>query len=103
MACSDYTDYGDALADGAFFDAIYCTFGDQLGGVMFALMVFGALILALYIHSGSIELPLVVTVILGAVVVTQLPGVAVQVVAVTLVVGMAVFGMYLILRLNRTP
>lgn len=73
----------DALISGQFWDAVVCTFSEPMGGVViFGLFVWGGVGAALYLFSGSAIIPLSLTLILGSVVVTQLPGPAVQLVGV---------------------
>lgn len=101
MACSDYSKLTEFWVNGQFFDAIFCPFGDALGGVVFALIFFGAIGLALYIFSGSLVMPLVLTLILGAVVVSQLPSLAAQLVGAVVLVGIAIAGYMTVMRLNK--
>jgi hypothetical protein len=89
------------LIDGAFFDAIVCPYADVMGVAVFAMAVYGALGIALYIYSGNAVLPLVLTLILGGVVVTQLPGPAVQLVGVVALLLIAAGGYWL--TVNRGP
>lgn len=89
MACGDYSNYYEFLVEGQIFDAIYCPFGDVMGGALFALIFFGGIIMATYIYSDGVVLPLTMTVILGAVIVTQLPSVAVQLVVAALLLTLA--------------
>lgn len=98
MPCSDYSNYYEFLVEGQIFDAIYCPFGDVLGGALFALIFFGGIILATYVYSDSVALPLSLTVILGSVVVVQLPSAAVQLIAATLLLGLTASGYILIQR-----
>jgi hypothetical protein len=102
MACSDYASWSEFIAQGQFFDALICPFVDSMGVALAGLMVFGTIGLALYIYSGGIELPLVVGIIVGAGVVTQVPAIASQIVGIVLVLGIALAGYVLIMRLNAS-
>jgi len=102
MACSDYASWSEFIAQGQFFDALICPFVDSMGVALAGLMVFGTIGLALYIYSGGIELPLVVGIIAGAGVVTQVPAIASQIVGIVLVLGIALAGYVLIMRLNAS-
>jgi hypothetical protein len=101
MACGDYGAYQEFWINGQFFDAVFCPFGDVLGGVGFALFVFGAIGLSLYIYSGSVVMPLVLTLILGSVVVTQLPSIAAQLVGAVVLLGIAIAGYLIVIRSHR--
>ena len=68
MACSDYGAYFQFLKNEQFFDAVYCVFADSVGVLLFPLLVWGSMGTALYIFSGSLIMPLVLTIILGGVV-----------------------------------
>lgn len=91
----------DALADGKFFDAMVCPHSELMGLVVFGLLVYGAIGGALYLYSGNAMLPISLTIILGSVVVTQLPGPAVQVVGVFLLLLIAAGGYFLVV--SRGP
>lgn len=101
MACGDYATYWEFLINGAFFDAIYCPFGDLLGGVVVALLFFAPLAMGMYIFSGSIILPFVLFLILGSVVVAQLPGAAATVAGAIALLVIAVAGSAMILKVNK--
>lgn len=89
MACGDYPNYYEFLAEGQIFDAIYCPFGDVMGGALFAFIFFGGIVMATYVYSDGIVLPLTMVVLLGAVIITQLPGVVVQIVVAALLLTIA--------------
>jgi hypothetical protein len=87
---------GDMMVSGEFFQSILCTFSQDVGLIVFAGMVYGALGISLYISTGSAILPLVLTVILGGVVVPFLPGPFVQFVGVVVLLLIAGGGYYLV-------
>lgn len=87
---------GDLLVSGEFFQGIVCTFSEPLGLALFAGIVYGAIGLSLYIFSGSAILPLTLTIVLGGVVVVQLPGPMVQFVGVVALLLLAAAGYYLV-------
>jgi hypothetical protein len=101
MACGDYDTYVAFIRNEQFFDAVYCVFGDSVGVLLFPLVVWGALGSALYIYSGSLIMPLVLTIILGGVVVVQLPAGPVQFVAAVVLFGIALAGYALVRRLEQ--
>lgn len=100
MACGDFNSYWKFLVEGQMFDAIYCPYGDLLGGTVFALLFFAPISMALYIYSGSIILPFVLAVILGAVIVVQLPGAAVSLAAALALLVIILAGTAIVLKLN---
>lgn len=91
----------DTLLAGKFFDAVVCPYSESIGLIVFALAVYGAVGLSLYIYSGNAVLPLVLTLILGSVVVTQLPGPAVQIVGVFVLLLLGAGGYWL--TISRGP
>lgn len=97
MACTDYTSYGDFLIEGQFLDAIICPYQEQMGFLVFAMMVYLAIAASLYIYTGGITIPLVVSILVGAVVVVNLPSVAVQFAVIVAVLIISV-GVYLLVR-----
>lgn len=101
MSCTDFSSYGEFLRAGQFFDAVYCPFGDLLGGAVFALLFFGVIALALYVYTDSVAVPVVVTILIGSVVVVQLPPEAVNITGIMLVLGIVGAG-YLIVRTFET-
>ena len=101
MACSDYDTYLEFMQNEQFFEAVYCVFGDSVGVLLFPLLVWGAMGSALYIFSGSLIMPLVLTIILGGVLVVQLPAGPVQFVAAVVLFGIALGGYALVRRLDR--
>lgn len=85
MPCGDYAPgSGEYLDAGQFFDAIYCLFASVIPPVAFNLIVFGAIGLALFIYSDNVGLPVVVAILLGSVIVPQLPSVGMQIAVVAL-------------------
>jgi hypothetical protein len=101
MACSDYDAYFQFLKNEQFFDAVYCVFADSVGVLLFPLLVWGSMGTALYIFSGSLIMPLVLTIILGGVVVVQLPAGPIQFVAAVVLFGIALGGYALVRRLDQ--
>ena len=101
MACSDYDTYLEFMQNEQFFEAVYCVFGDSVGVLLFPLLVWGAMGSALYIFSGSLIMPLVLTIILGGVLVIQLPAGPVQFVAAVVLFGIALGGYALVRRLDQ--
>lgn len=97
MACGDYATYNDFLRNGQFMDAIICPYADQMGMMVFAMLVYGAISLSLYIYTGSIIIPLVLAILIGGIVLIELPAIAVNLAVLVAVVALAV-GVYLLYR-----
>lgn len=100
MPCSDYSEYGDFMTNGQFFDAIYCPFADQMGVALAGLIFFGAIGLSLYIYTDSIAVPLSVAVVVGAAFMTTVPAIAVNIVMIAGLLGITVAGFFLVMRLK---
>lgn len=103
MACTDFNSYKEFVVNGQFFDAVWCPFGDVMGGIVFALLFFAPLGISLYIFSGSIILPFVLFLILGSVVVVQLPGLAATLVGGVILLAIALGGTLMIMKINSSP
>lgn len=97
MACTDYTSYGDFLVNGQFMDAIICPFSDQLGFLVFSMMVYVAIAASLYIYTGGVTVPLIVSILVGAIVIVNLPSIAVKL-AVIVALLVVTIGVYLLVR-----
>jgi hypothetical protein len=100
MACTDYPEYWQFLANFQFFDAIYCPFADLVGPLLFPLLVFGGLGVALYVYSNSLIMPLTLSIILGGVVVVQLPSGPVRLIGIVVLFGVGMAGYMLVQRLE---
>jgi hypothetical protein len=65
-------------------DAMFSVYQDSMGGAVFGLLVWGGTATTLYVRQESIILPLVLTLILGGIVITQVPSPAVALFVVVL-------------------
>lgn len=101
MACGDFNTGREFLANGQFFDAVYCHFSGQMGELLFGLMVFGTLAFAMYIYSDTVIVPFVVTLILAGVVLALLPAVVSQVAIVAIILVGVGSVIVLLLRMSR--
>lgn len=97
MACSDFSSYTEFIRNGQFMDAIICPYADQMGMMVFAMLVYGAISTSLYIYTGSIIIPLVLAILIGAIVMIELPAIAANIAVLAAVVVIAV-GVYLLYR-----
>lgn len=91
MSCSDWAEYADAWAANAFRDAILCPYQDNLSGPLFTLMIWGTITTALYIRTGSVLPPLVLTVVVGGSVMSFMaaPFVGILTAVLLLITGLA--------------
>lgn len=101
MSCGEFAQATKYFAEGQFFDAIYCPFVDVMGPVAAPLMFFAPVAIGLYLVSGSFLLPAVVAILVGAAVVVQAPAIAVNIVGIVIVLGIAFAVFVMLLRLNR--
>lgn len=98
MACTDWDGvYLDALKDGAFQDAILCPYQDNMGGVVFALFVYGAIGTAIYVRTDSIIIPFVLVLLTGGIVMTEVASIAVGLV-ITMLLFVVGIGPILLLK-----
>lgn len=82
----------ECWTNGEFFDAVWGTYSAPVGPDVVALLVFGVVGLALYAYSGRAIVPAILLILIGAVTVTQVPAVAVQVVGIAGLVVVMVIG-----------
>lgn len=101
MACSDWSDYGEALKEGAFWDAILCRLAEPASVEIVSLFILSAVMLATYIVSGSIIIPLVLTIILSSLAYAFVPGIGVTVLAVVLILATPSLSYLIVMRLDR--
>lgn len=102
MGCADVAgQYGEALVDGALFDALYCVFADLMGPALLVLLVLGGLALGRYSTDGS-PVPLVVTLmIVGGMFAAQLPAGITQFITIVLLFVIPAGVWLIIQRVNR--
>ena len=103
MSCTDFNTLQQFWLNGQFFDGVFCAFGGPQSAMpasAFILMVGAALGVSIYTYTGSIAVPAVLAIILAGVVVMQLPGIALQLVGIILLIGIAAGGLLLIRRLR---
>lgn len=95
MSCTQWSgQWGEALTNGAFLDAILCPYQTQVGGVVFGLFVYGVVMTALYIRTDSVIAPLVGTIVVGVLLIPQLPAGGFQIIAAVLILALAVGGYF---------
>lgn len=100
MACSDYDEFWEALADfslsngQALLDAVICPYDAQVGMLVFATVVFGTVALALIAlpgsRSGKLGLVLVLAMVIGPIYVSHVPAQFTQIAVFVIVVGITV-------------
>lgn len=96
--CTRYA--GDTLREawlnGDFMSAVVCPYDNQLGALTFGVFIYGGVVMALRIRTGSFLLPMILTFVGGTVAVSRLPAGAMQIMGmgVMLVVTAAAFFLY---------
>lgn len=101
MACGDYPALHEYWANGQFLDGVTCPYATAMPGELFALMILAPVGLALYYASGSVKLPLVIGIIIGASVLVQVPAAAANIIGIAIILGGALAAMAIIWLLNR--
>ncbi len=95
MACTEWNgQWGEALTSGHFFDAILCPYQTQVGGLVFGLFIYGVVMTALYIRTDSVIAPLVGTMVVGVLIIPQLPAGGLQIIAAVLILALAAGGYF---------
>lgn len=97
MACSDWADGVEALQYYAFHDAVACFYTENAGTAATGMFTFGAITVALYIRTGGITMPVILTLITGSILLPLLPGAASQIAGIILLFAIGV-GPVLMLR-----
>lgn len=95
MACSPSTTPFEHMLNWEFFDAVWCTYVGPSSVTFVALAVFGPLMLAYYVHGDSLKIPVVLAIILGGVIGSQVPGGMTQL-AILGVLALLAVGGYLV-------
>lgn len=90
MSCDQWNTLIDALQNFAFHDAIACKYTNEVGTLVTGMFVFGPINVAIYVRSGGITLPIVLTLILGGITLPLMPGSASAIALVILLVGIGV-------------
>jgi len=83
--CSDGYGFQEYILDARFIDAFACFTSDQVGGfVVVATLVFGAIALSLYIRTGSLVLPGILTLLTGGAILSTVavPALAIATIAI---------------------
>jgi hypothetical protein len=100
--CGEYSDsLIDAWLSGDYLDAFSCVYEEQLGAVTFGAMLYGSLMVSLYIRTQSFVLPMVVSILGGTIAVSMLPAAYLQVLGMALLLGLSVAA-YLLYRKAQT-
>lgn len=96
MSCNDYSSYAEFWTNFQPMDGVICPFADLLGMSVFALFAVGAVGTAFYVYTDSISLPAVLVIIIGSVVLVELPAGAINltVLAILGAVSAAVYLFY---------
>jgi hypothetical protein len=102
MACGVYPDAPiQYWLNYEFVDGAVCFYGDHIGVTAFMLVFFGVTMIGLYNSTGSMMLPIIVTIALGPMMLFLLPAVGIQAVVIVTVFGLSVGGLWLWSRLSE--
>lgn len=100
--CSTFT--SSPFADGGnatqFLDSALCTYQMGYGMILPAVVVWFTVISMVYIRTQSVVMPIVLTLLMGAAVLTQLPATGVQIAAILLIGGGSMLFIILLRRLD---
>lgn len=97
MACGDYSNYYEFLANGQFIDAALCPLADPMGETLLLGIVFGALAIGFAIFARSAK-PIVILAIFGStLIISRLPASAQQFAGIVILLMITLSG-YVIWR-----
>lgn len=82
--CQSGTTFAEYLRSFEFIKAFTCSYFDAAGVLTVGLMVYGAIALSIYIRTGSIIIPVVLLLLTGGAVMTQIAGVGIAIATVAL-------------------
>ena len=83
--CSAGLDGTEYIKDFQFVESIACTYADAAGGLVVVGMIFyGGIALSLYISTDDVRIPVVLTLLTGGAVISQVAAPAVTIIAVAL-------------------
>lgn len=100
MACSDYNgDFLEAMLQEEFRDAILCPYQTNIGGALFAMIIYGAITSHIYIRTESVLIPLILTILVGGIALTQIPSSATALLTFALLMFGGIVPVLLIRRL----
>lgn len=97
MSCTEYTDYIDALSDGAIQDAFLCPYQDLIGGLFFGFLVMVFPMMAVYTRTGSIGYMVIIGLLLGGIILPQIVGIVTGALLIALMMILGI-GPILVLR-----
>jgi len=74
--CDSSKTFADYLTAFEFIKAPVCTYADPLGWLVMGLLVYGSVVMSIYIRTNSLIIPTVLVLLLGEVVLVQVAAVA---------------------------
>lgn len=98
MSCTDHASALEAMQSWAFRDAVLCPYQESMTGVVFGTIIWGAVMIHLYVRTGSALLPYSLSVLLGSLVLSQTIAGSAQLVGALVVL---MFGAIPVLLLRR--
>jgi hypothetical protein len=101
MACAEYAMAYEAVLDGAFRDAMLCSYQSSMGGPEFALLVLGPVGLYLYGKTESFGMLLVMALVTGGVALPYIAGVGVSIVTILALFVLGTVPVLILWRMGR--
>lgn len=103
MACSDFTGqfrWLEMLSNDAFRDAVLCPFQVEIGGLVFATLVFGGVVASLYIRQRAFIIPAVLAIAIGGLVLPQVQSVGLQIALLIVLTAAGAIPVLMIYRIS---
>lgn len=100
MTCKEWAgDWAQALTEMAIRDAILCPYQTSIGGPMFAgLVLLGVINLPIYIRTGGVIIPFVITLVIGGLVITQTASIVQGIIITTILLAIGLGPIVLLRR-----
>jgi len=101
MACSDYSALMEFWMNGQFIDGVTCFYLSSVPGPLFTLIVAAAIGLSLYVATESAVIPVVAALLIGGIFAAELPGGAINLGLIVILLVIATAGYKLVLWVER--
>lgn len=104
MACSDWTGqyrWLEAVSNEAFRDAFLCPYQVEIGGLLFATMVFGGVFISLYVRQRTFIIPAILAITIGGIVLPQVQGVGLQIALLVILTALGGVPVLLLYKLSN--
>jgi len=73
------------LLDFEFVKAIACTYGNTAGMLVVGLLVYGGIVLSIFLRTGDIRIPVVLTLLTGGAIIPQVAGPGVAIIGIGII------------------